>query len=45
MIKLLNKKNRIQDKLGKNVKIFGKTILVNVIYSKIKNPELDLVGP
>lgn len=44
MIKLLNKKNRIQDELGKSVKIFGKTILVNVIYSKIKNPELDLVG-
>lgn len=44
MIKLLNKKNRIQDELEKSVKIFGKTILVNVIYSKIKNPELDLVG-
>ena len=43
MIKLL-RRNRIEEELGKSVKIFGKTISVNVIYSKIKNPELDLVG-
>ena len=43
MIKLL-RRNKIEEELGKNVKIFGKTISVNVIYSKIKNPELDLVG-
>ena len=34
----------IEKELEKSVKIFGKTISVNVIYSKIKNPELDLVG-
>ena len=44
MIKLLNRKNKIEKELEKSVKIFGKTISVNVIYSKIKNPELDLVG-
>ncbi len=44
MIKLLNKKSKIEKELGKSVKIFGETISVNVIYSKIKNPELDLVG-
>ena len=43
MVKLL-RRNKIEEELGKNVKIFGKTISVNVIYSKIKNPELDLVG-
>ena len=43
MIKLL-RRNKIEEELEKNVKIFGKTISVNVIYSKIKNPELDLVG-
>ena len=44
MIKLLNRTNKIQKTLGKSVKIFGKTISVNIIYNKIKNPELDLVG-
>ena len=44
MIKVLNRKNRIEKELGKSVKIFGKTITVNIIYSKSKNPELDLVG-
>ncbi len=44
MIRLLNRKNKIERELGKSVKIFGKTISVNIIYSKIKNPELDLVG-
>ncbi len=44
MIRLLNRKNKIEKELGKSVKIFGKTISVNIIYSKIKNPELDLVG-
>ena len=43
MIGLLNKRNRIEKELGKSVKIFGKTISVNVIYSRVKNPELDLV--
>lgn len=44
MIRLLNRKNKIEKELGKSVKIFGKTISLNIIYSKIKNPELDLVG-
>lgn len=44
MIKLLSRKNKIEKELGKSVKIFGNTISVNIIYSKIKNPELDLVG-
>lgn len=44
MIRLLNRKNKIEKELGKSVKIFGKTISVNIIYSKTKNPELDLVG-
>lgn len=44
MIKLLSRKNKIEKELGKSVKIFGETISVNIIYSKIKNPELDLVG-
>ena len=41
MIKLL-RRNKIEEELGKNVKIFGKTISVNVIYSKIyaNNKEL-----
>ena len=44
MINLLSKANRIEKELGKSVKIFGQTISVNIIYSKLKNPELDLVG-
>ena len=44
MIKVLNKKCRIEKELGRSVKIFGKTITVNIIYSKSRNPELDLVG-
>ena len=44
MIKLLSRKNKIEKELGKSVMIFGETISVNIIYSKIKNPELDLVG-
>ena len=30
--------------LKKSAKIFGETIEVKIIYSKVKNPELDLVG-
>ena len=41
MIKLLSRKNKIEKELGKSVMIFGETISVNIIYSKIKNPELD----
>ncbi len=44
MIKLLTKMNKIEKGLKKSVKIFGKEISVKVIYQKIKNPELNLVG-
>ena len=44
MIRLLERKSKTEKELGKSVKIFGKTISVNIIYSKIKNPELDLAG-
>ena len=44
MINLLTKKNKIEKGLKSTVKIFGETISVKVIYQKIKNPELDLVG-
>lgn len=44
MINLLTRKTDIEKDLNKTVKIFGKPISVKVIYTKIKNPELDLVG-
>lgn len=44
MINLLTRKVKIERNLSKTVKIFGKAISVKVIYTKIKNPELDLVG-
>jgi hypothetical protein len=44
MINLLTRKSRIEKDLSKTVKIFGETISVKVIYTKIQNPELDLVG-
>ena len=43
MINLLKKENK-KEKLKRSVKIFGENIEVKVIYTKIKNPELDLVG-
>lgn len=44
MLKLLLKKEKIENELGKNVKLFGKDIAVKIIYTKTKNPELNLVG-
>ena len=44
MINLISRKTDIEKDLNKTVKIFGKAISVKVIYTKIKNPELDLVG-
>ena len=44
MFKLLFKNEKIERELGKKVKLFGKEISVKVIYTKIKNPELNLVG-
>lgn len=44
MLKLLERKSKMEKKLNGNVKIFGENISVKIIYSKIKNPELELVG-
>ena len=44
MIKLLTKKNKFDKDFNKTVKIFGENISIKTIYSKTKNPELDLVG-
>lgn len=44
MINLVMRKTRIEKELSKTVKIFGEAISVKVIYARIKNPELDLVG-
>ena len=44
MISLLNRKRKMEKDLKKSAKIFGETIEVKIIYSKVKNPELDLVG-
>ena len=44
MINFFIRKTLIENELNKKVKIFGKDIDVKIIYKKIKNPELDLVG-
>ena len=44
MLKLFRKRGKIEKDLNRTVKIFGETISVRVIYKKLKNPELDLVG-
>ena len=44
MLKSIFKKERIEEKIGKNVKLFGEEISVKIIYSKIQNPELSLAG-
>ena len=44
MLKLLGRKNKIENELQKNVKIFGENIIVQVKYCKTKNPELELQG-
>lgn len=44
MLKLLGRKSKMEKDLNENVKIFGENISVKIIYSKIKNPELELVG-
>ena len=44
MFNLITKMNKVERDLIKTVKIFGETISVKVIYQKIKNPELNLVG-
>ena len=42
MIKLLNKKTKIENELGKEIKIFGENYDIQIIYERIQNPELDL---
>lgn len=44
MIYLLAKKRNVEKDLNKTVKIFGQAISVKVTYTKIQNPELDLIG-
>lgn len=44
MINLISRKAKIEKELSKKVKIFGELISVKIIYTKIKNPELDLIG-
>ena len=44
MLKLLGRKSNLEQELNRNVKIFGENISVRVIYDKIKNPELELLG-
>lgn len=44
MFKLVLKKERLEEKLKKNVTLFGEEISVKIIYSKTQNPELNLVG-
>jgi len=44
MFNIVLKKEKIEEKLSKNVKLFGEEISVKIIYTKNKNPELNLVG-
>ena len=41
-MKLLNKKIKFENELPKSVTIFGEGYNVEIIYTKIKNPELNL---
>ena len=43
MLKSILKKERIEEKLEKSVELFGEKISVKIIYSKVQNPELNLV--
>ena len=44
MIKLLTKKETIEKELCKTTRIFGEEYDVQIIYAKVNNPELNLVG-
>ena len=44
MMNLLRKKISIEKEIGKTAKIFGENYDINIIYKKIKNPELNLNG-
>ena len=42
MVKLISRKNEIKSLEDTKIKLFGRNIKVNVIYSKVNNPELNL---
>lgn len=44
MMNLLRKKTSIEKEISKTTKIFGENYSINIIYKKIKNPELNLNG-
>lgn len=44
MIKLLTNKKAVEKEICKTAKIFGEEYSVEIIYTKINNPELDLIG-
>ena len=44
MVKLLTRKQVIERELCKTTRIFGEEYDVQIIYTKIENPELDLIG-
>lgn len=44
MFNRIFKKEKIEEELSKNVKLFGEEISVRIIYTKNKNTELSLVG-
>ena len=43
-MKLLNRKTEVLKEISKTAKIFGETYNIEIIYKKITNPELELVG-
>jgi len=44
ILKLLNRKTNLENKIGKEAKIFGENYEIKITYKKIKNPELNLNG-
>ena len=44
MMKLLNRKTKLEKEICGETKIFGETYIIEVVYSRIENPELDLCG-
>jgi len=44
MIKVLTKKQTIEKELFKTTRIFGEEYNVQIIYAKVNNPELNLIG-
>ena len=44
MIKLLTKKQLVEKELCQKARVFGEEYDVQIVYTKINNPELDLIG-